>query len=803
MAMPALAPETRTLSFIFWTALFAGLAACTEPDVAKLFATKPVAPSFREADVAALEHLGAKRTDRGTSFNVYSENAERMHVLLFDDPEAALPTRELPMSKVGDVWSLYVEGVGLGQHYGYVAWGPNWRYDPEWRPGSMAGFVADVDEHGNRFNPNKLLIDPYTRVFHRDHDWMKGSLASGPSRSQSTWSAASKAVVVESQYAWSAAHQAFRTARMNGQGIPPNELVAYEVHVKGATASAASGVSRPGTYRGFGELADYFDDLGVNAVELLPIHEKPLDGGYWGYQTIGFFAPERTYASATEPVEIIDEFKAMVDAYHQRGIEVWLDVVYNHTGEGGLWRENRFADDRVYDNHYIDSKEVVGLYNFRGLDNQAYYALSPDKQTYWNNTGVGNQTRTNHVPFRRLILDSLRYWVVEMGIDGFRFDLAPVLGAVDGDYNAWDGTTSVLNDIVDDPVLRAYGTRIIAEPWAVGGDYGFKLGGFPAAKDGSGVGWYEWSSRFRDVWRTFLNFDDWRLSSRDGPADIGYLLAGHSEEFSWNGRKPYHAVNFATVHDGFPLYDVFSFGAKLNGCGPLNPICCDDPLNEFCDRDSGSTDNRSRDWGGANEAMKRQLMRNAFVAMMISRGTPMLYGGDEWIRTQYGNNNAYSTGADNPFNWFDWGAWKPNLERQRMHDFVRQVIALRQAHPQAFAPTEFGGGAPFAWKNAANQDMQPADWNGRHVAQHYWDPSFGGELFIMINLERTPVAFTLPAGRDWVRRIDTQSYFDDAAYFAESGRATTQSGNAFFDVPAPVDTEYTVPGSTIVILEAE
>ncbi len=788
--------------------LLAGVLAACPPDThTRLYHTEPIAPSLDEAGVRALDHLGPTLIDDGVNFGVFAGNAERVDLLLFDDPERSTPTRQFQMQRFGDVWNLYVEGIGVGQHYGYIAWGPNWRVHPDWYPGSIHGFVADVDEAGNRYNPNKLLLDPYARAVHRDHDWSRGSIASGPARTESTYAASAKSVVVESQYTWSE-HEAAWLARRKDPKAPGNgwnEQVIYEVHVKGFTADPASGVEHPGTFRGFGEKAAYLKDLGVTAVHLMPIMEKPLDGGYWGYNTLDFFAPEISYASRTRPGEPLDEFKWMVDQLHQNGIEVWLDVVYNHTGEGGLWREKLEFSDVDLDPGTtgklvnFDPKEVAGLYSYRGLDNASYYALdASDPGFYVNNTGVGNMTRCNYGPMRRLILDNLHYWVTEMHIDGFRFDLAPILGEKDRDYGGWDDVRrTVLQEIVDDPVLRAHHTRLVAEPWALSGFY---LGQFPSSSEGGEVAWSEWNGHFRDVWRSFVNDDAWPLNGREGVVDIGAALTGSYELFGDDGRRPYHSVNFVTVHDGFTLYDLVTYEKKQNGCGPLNPACCDMENSPFCDRDSGEDHNRSRNWG--DEALKRQMMRNFFTAILVSQGTPLLYAGDEWMRTQLGNNNAYSTRADNPFNWLQWGTYEASDERHRMHDFVRRLIAFRKAHAYAFAPVDYGQGAPFAWKSADNTDAP--DWNSRHIAMHYYDPSFGPELEILINMEATAVRFQLPQGRSWRRVVDTQAWWDSETYLDESGSEPRSSHNIWAYEAAEVLAEpvYEVQPRSIVILEA-
>ncbi|MBX5481607.1 MAG: glycosyl hydrolase [Myxococcaceae bacterium] len=816
----------RTVCWLFALAFVTSSCNCDPQAYSHLYKTSDRAPNMEPEDIENLRYLGPTFVDvdgvKGVNFGLYSENAERVEILLFDDPESNRPTRQFEMKRFGDVWNLFIEGVGIGQHYGFIAWGPNWHYDPNWLPGKIDGFVADVDAAGNRFNPNKLLMDPYAKAVHRDHDWSKGSTASGPKRTEVTWGASAKSVVVASHYQWGEAEAAWQKRRRNGTlaGHGPNELVIYEVHPKGFTMSPASGVEHPGTFRGIGEMADYLKDLGINAVELMPIHEKPLDGGYWGYQTLNWFQPELSYAFARRPGEPIDEFKWMVEELHKRDIEVILDVVYNHTGEGGLWRnkiEQDVSPDPSVDSQLVnfDPKEVAGLYSYRGIDNQAYYALQSDRGLYVNNTGVGNETRCNHRPMRKLILDSLHYFVEEMHVDGFRFDLAPVLGEKDGSWQ-WagdDAPNTVLEDIIEDPVLRANNIRVIAEPWSL---QAYAIGGFPVSSDGQ-VGWYEWNGRFRDWWREFINCDTWTLNSssrhgcgddRDkGVEDGGALLTGSQWLYGRNGRRPYHSVNFITVHDGFTLYDLFTYAMKRNKCGPLNPVCCDQPNSPFCDRDSGESNNRSRDWG--DEALKRQMMRNAFVALMIAHGTPLILGGDEWMRTQLGNNNAYSNGADNEFNWFDWGSWKPNDEKNRMHDFVRQLVHFRRDNAWAFAPTDYAeGAASFEWRSPMNTPADANTWNGRSIMLHYAHPPAGkAQLVILINMAGTQVDFTLPPG-SWARVLDTQSYFDrDDGFFASPDfpgeKPVRRSWNITTDAPSPVPgNNYGVPPRSIVILQS-
>jgi len=815
--------------------LLSALLGCASEDYAAVYAVSDKAPSLTWDDIENLEHMGPTVIDGGVNFAVYSENAGRIHLLLFEDPEAQLPTQTIPLQTEGDVWNIFVEGIGYGQHYGFTAWGPNWPYDPEWVPGSTVGFRSDVDQHGNRFNPNKLLTDPWSKAIHRDHDWSQGSTASGPQRAQTTLAASSKSVVVGSNYTWSDHETEWRSKRKSNTlaGHDWTDLVMYEVHPKGFTQNPASGVDHPGTYRGIGQMAPYLADLGINAIELMPIHEKPLDGGYWGYNSLNFFAPEHTFsadAMATGRVDgVIDEFKWMVDQLHQNDIEVIIDVVYNHTGEGGLWRERLFFEtfeDAVSVN--FDPKEVAGLYSFRGLDNASWYALSEDGQTYWNNTGVGNQLRPNHTPGHRIIMDALKFMVEELHVDGFRFDLAGILGEKDLDYNAPTAVAgTIVQDIADDPTMIEHNVRLISEPWTAGGT-GPGIGGFPMSRVDETFGWAEWNAHFRDWWRAFINHCNWSengmechgnntldnpvfvLNSTEG-VDGGAVLMGSQSVYGDEGRAPYHSINFITVHDGFTLYDLVSYSDKQNECGLLNPKCCDDPLSVWCDTDSGEEHNRSFNWG--SEPIKRAQMRNFFTAMFISRGTPLLFGGDEWMRTQFGNNNAYSTWADNEWNWFRWGEWQnvTATQRHRMHDFVRELITFRQSQKERLNPPEHSA-TPPAWKNANNQDMSGEEWGSqRHMMiHHYAEEASTGELVILINMENYTVDFALPEGRNWFRVVDTQPWFDQPTDNSEPAgflsddptRDPYRSWNIELDDPNPVsDARYGVQPFSIVILE--
>jgi glycogen operon protein len=329
------------------------------------------------------------------------------------------------------------------------------------------------------------------------------------------------------------------------------------------------------------------------------------------------------------------------------------------------------------------------------------------------------------------------------------------------------------------------------------------------------VGWYEWNGNFRDLWREFVNYDgtylpsgwsppapNWLLSSTEYKVDTGGTLTGSYNIYAGNGRKPYHSVNFITIHDGFTMYDLLSYDVKENLCGPLDQICCNNPTSPFCDPNSGDNNNRSRNWGQNAEPYKRQLMRDFFMAMMISEGTPLLLGGDEWMRTQLGNNNAYSDSADNSYNWYDWGTWEASDFRNRMHDFVKKAIQFRRSHTYAFVAADWGGTAPFAWED--ENGNSPPNWGSRHLAMHFTDASKGPPLLVLLNMELGPVDYKLPAGT-WARLIDTQSYFETTVCPGSTATADPLvSQNITLDAPCAVATgDYSVPSRTIVVLQAQ
>ncbi len=810
----------------------------------RVYGSCTLAPSLQSLSGMQLyDILGPTIVDKGVNFAVYAKNATRVEVLIFNtaNPDTDQPAQRIPMYKdeTTGIWTQFVYGVGVGTYYGYIAFGPNWVYKPEFYPGSTIGFIEDCDKDGNRYNPNKLLTDPYARRIHRDFDWgAGGNPASGTARDISDWKSSPKSVVIKSEYEWSDAEKQWRQNRMLGDrfvGHAKTDLIFYEVHPKGFTMKAMDDVKNPGTWKGIGEKAEYLKKLGITAVELMPVGEKPDDGTYWGYNTINFFVPEQRFATRVDQGKmngVHDEFKEMVDKLHQAGIEVILDVVYNHTGEGGFWRSKIQDPANSYGTQAnFDDRTAATIYSFRGLDNSAYYHLVSDNNgnpnhAYLDQTGVGNQTRTNVLPFRRLIVDNLRFWVEEMHVDGFRFDLASILGVDDknvyADNNYWMNNVknTVLQDIIDDEVMAKYHTRFIAEPWDISH---YVNGLFPKSTKFENHAWFEWNGRFRDMYRPFVNNDDYTLSRTesispnwDQAMNIGNLLTGSSVFFGDDGRKPYNSVNFLTAHDGMTLYDLATYWEKNNGCSKLNDVCCNSMYNSFCDVSSGEEHNASRNWcqdyDNANydtqgrcydsyhEALKRQIIRDFFALLMVSHGSPMILGGDEYMRTQYGNNNAYSDSADNEWNWFRWGDWTSTPENERMRDFVSKAIAIRKQFKEFLSPAEYGSPVEWWWPEGTTDDN---GWQGKSLAMHYRATATTPALYVMINMEAYDTKrFYLPDGGEWSILMDTQSYFDYEYLNSEEGAGKDKklSQNVWIDGSRRTqDPAYDVKPRTIVI----
>jgi isoamylase len=597
--------------------------------------------------------LGAHWDGRGTNFSVFSEVATRVDLCLFDD--RGCETRVRLSEITAFCWHGYVPGVGPGQRYGFRVEGP-------WAP-------AD----GHRCNPHKLLLDPYARAIAGEVQWGPAVLPYRPGEPETlsdedSASSVPRSVVVDAAFDWGDDRPLRR---------PLHETVIYEVHVKGLTARMPDvPEALRGTYAGLAHPAavEYLAALGITAVELLPVHQFLHDGhlverglrNYWGYNSIGFFAPHGDYAAAGDGGDQVREFKAMVKALHAAGLEVILDVVYNHTAEG---------------NH------LGPMLSFKGLDNSAYYRpVEDDRRYYMDYTGTGNSLNMRHPHALQLVMDSLRYWAVEMHIDGFRFDLAATLARELYDV---DRLSSFFDIIHQDPILNR--VKLIAEPWDIG-EGGYQVGNFP-------VLWCEWNGKYRDLTR-----DYWR-SQEATLGEFAARVTGSADLYQDDGRKPCASVNFITAHDGFTLRDLVSYNEKHN---------------EANGEDNRDGESHNRSWNldaegptadeRINAARARQ-QRNLLATLLLSQGVPMLVGGDEIGRTQGGNNNAYC--QDNDVSWFDW----EHADRTLL-EFTRQLIAFRQAHPVfrrrrwfKGAPHESGALPDIAWFKPDGQVMTEQDWN--------------------------------------------------------------------------------------------
>ncbi|HEU5041173.1 MAG TPA: glycogen debranching protein GlgX [Gemmatimonadales bacterium] len=605
--------------------------------------------------------LGATWDGEGTNFALFSEHATAVDLCLFAGPEDTAETARIRLPERTDqIWHAYLPDVRPGQLYGYRVHGP---YDPD---------------HGHRFNPAKLLLDPYAKAVSGTIRWsdaLSGYAMDRPEEERDLYpdgadSAAGmpKCVVVESAFSW---------GDDKSPRTPWNRTVIYECHVKGMT------MLHPdipewlrGTYLGLATdpIIDHLLSLGVTAVELLPIHhfvtERRLHElglvNYWGYGSIGFFAPDVRYATGRLGQQVA-EFKSMVKRLHRAGIEVILDVVYNHTAEG---------------NH------LGPTLSFRGIDNDAYYRLDPERPRYYVDfTGTGNTLDIRHSRSMQLVMDSLRYWVAEMHVDGFRFDLAPVLAR---DSDTVSPFAEFFDVVRQDPVVSR--VKLIAEPWDLGPG-GYQVGGFP-------IGWGEWNGKYRDAVRQYWRGD---------PGQVGQFasrLAGSSDLYEASQRSPLASVNFVTCHDGFTLHDLVSYEQKHN------------EANGEDNRD-GTDNNLSRNWGaeGPTEAvhvirMRERIKRNFLATLAFSQGVPMLSHGDEMGRTQRGNNNAYC--QDNPLTWVNWEL--SPLEEQLL-EFTRAVFAIRSANPVLRRRTFFrheprghGAGKDLAWLRPDGGEMTDAEW---------------------------------------------------------------------------------------------
>ncbi|RMH31383.1 MAG: glycogen debranching enzyme GlgX [Nitrospirae bacterium] len=658
--------------------------------------------------------LGATWDGEGVNFAIFSENATAVDLCLFDHPLQDKETVRIRLEERTDqVWHVYISDVRPGQLYGYRVHGP---YDPN---------------AGHRFNPSKLLIDPYAKALSGLVQWsdaMFGYRIGDPAEDLSyddrnNAGNVPKSVVIEQAFSWGA-DRPLQT--------PWSQTVIYEVHVKGFTKRHPD-VPEPlrGTYAGFASppMIEYLQELGVTAVELLPVHHSVTDKfladkgltNYWGYNTIGFFAPDVRFSAYQEPGRMVQEFKTMVKTLHSAGIEVILDVVYNHTAEG---------------NH------LGPTLSFRGIDNASYYRLVPDQPRYYMDyTGCGNTLNVRHPRALQLIMDSLRYWVCEMHVDGFRFDLASALAR---ELHDVDRLSAFFDIIHQDPVLSQ--VKLIAEPWDLG-EGGYQVGNFPP-------GWAEWNGKYRDAIRRFWRGDGGVLG------EVAYRLTGSSDLYGASGRQPFASINFITAHDGFTLNDLVSYNHKHNEANlEDNRDGTDDNLSWNCGVE-GPTDDPE-----INRLRERQK-RNFLATLLLSQGVPMLCGGDEISRTQNGNNNAYC--QDNEISWYDWNLTKPQLQ---LLEFTREMIATRKRHP-VFRRRRFFQGRhirgsevkDLAWFNALGKEMSDEEWNQgfrtigiRLAGDAIEEKDTNGkpirdETFLwLLNAHHEEVPFVLPAHKREVR----------------------------------------------------
>jgi len=655
--------------------------------------------------------LGVHPRGSGVNFSVFARHATGLVLELYAEASDAAPSRRIVLdprsNRTGDVWHVWVEGLAPGQLYGY-------RVDGPYRP-----------QEGHRFNPHRLLLDPCATAIAPNGEWrFSEALGYDPEAPEADLSlstadnaaAMPKCVFTDEMFDWEG------DAPLR---IPWCDTVIYETHVRGFTVHATAGAKHPGTYLGLVEKLPYLQDLGVTAVELMPVFEfneheldrrDPLSGrrlrNYWGYSPVGFFAPKASYAS--EPAAPSHEFRALVKACHAAGIEVILDVVFNHTAEGN---------------------ELGPTLSFRGIDNAIFYALSEDRRFYRDDTGTGNTVNANHPVVRDLILQALRYWVIEMHVDGFRFDLASVLGRDETGVLLADAP--LLERIAEDPILRE--SKLVAEAWDAAGAY--QVGSFSERR------WAEWNGRYRDDVRRFWRGDPGLLGA------FASRLCGSADVYERSGKGPQSSVNFVTCHDGFTLNDVVSYARKHN------------EANGEGNRD-GADENWSANYGVEGEtrdaairAVRSRQVKNLLLTLLVSRGVPMLLAGDEFRRSQGGNNNAYC--QDNETSWIDWGLLEAH---QGLHRFTRGLIALRRDHAVLRKPTFY---TPEEIRFFAPTGEAPAwsDPEGRCLGCTIHGEG-GDELCLLFNAGQDDVRFTLSAPRagTWRRVVDTAAQPPDDLY---------------------------------------
>jgi isoamylase len=649
--------------------------------------------------------LGTREYGGGVNFAFFSRHASHVRLELFDQPADAIPARVIDFDPVrnrtGDVWHVWVEGIRPGQLYAY-------RVDGPYQPGE-----------GHRFNFNRLLLDPFATAISPLPDW-----DFGPARGYDPSAPERDLVLSLADDAGSMPKCVFTHEHFHWQDdLPPrnpwSKTVIYEIHIRGFTIHPSSGVEHPGTYRGLMEKIPYLKELGVTAVELMPVHEfnecqvpginpqtgKPLRN-YWGYDPVAFFSPKASYSSAGGLGQQRLEFKEMVRALHHAGIEVILDVVFNHTAEGN---------------------ELGPTLCFRGIDNAIFYMLEPDKRYFKNYAGTGNTINANHPVVRDYILSALRYWVMEMHVDGFRFDLASILGR-DENGNLL-ANAPLLERIAEDPILRD--TKIIAEAWDSAGAY--EVGSFSERR------WAEWNGRYRDDVRRFWRGDDGMLGL------FASRICGSADIYTGSGKGPDGSINFVTCHDGFTLNDLVSYRYKHNEAnGENNHDGSDSNFSENYGVEGETTD-------AGIESLRKCQIKNFLLTLLISRGVPMLLGGDELRRTQGGNNNAYC--QDNETSWHDWSRLEHHGEIFR---FARGLIAFRRAHP-VLSKEQFYTDGEIHWFGPKGGLPDWMDPKGKQFACLIHEDGQHA-LYLIFNAGADAMDFALPPvppGAHWHLAADT------------------------------------------------
>jgi len=663
--------------------------------------------------------LGATWDGVGVNFAVFSEHATRVELCLFDSPDDEVESVTIPLPEHTDmVWHGYLPDVRPGQLYGYRIHGP---FSPH---------------SGHRFNPNKLVLDPYTKVVGRPVRWDESLFGFKFGQDDTTFDDrdsapfAPLAAVIDTSFTWGN-DRPLRT--------PWHETLIYELHVKGfSQLNPHIHESLRGTYLGLASepAIRHLTSLGVTAVELMPVHHHLTDwhlakrglSNYWGYNTLAYFAPEVRYATSPSPQDAVREFKMMVRALHSANLEVILDVVYNHSAEG---------------NH------AGPTLSLRGIDNTSYYRLQPDQPRFYQDfTGCGNTLNMRNPRVLQLIMDSLRYWVMEMHVDGFRFDLASALAR---ELHAVDKLGAFFDIIHQDPVLSQ--VKLIAEPWDLG-EGGYQVGNFPTK-------WTEWNGKYRDAVRRF-----WR-GDGGGVSELATRLSGSSDLYEQSGRRPYASINFVTAHDGFTLADLVSYNHKHNDANAENNADGENHnLSWNCGVEGPTADRRILE-------LRERQRRNVMATLMLSVGVPMISGGDEIGRSQLGNNNAYC--QDNEISWT---SWENTPERRDFLDFTRRVIRIWKEHPVLRRRKFFQGrrirGADvidIAWLDPSGREMTDTTWgsdvrclgvrlNGDaiHEVDERGERIIGDTLLLMLNAGEQPIAFTLPATaleERWETLIDT------------------------------------------------